>query len=41
MKNGLISNEWGVIWVDKTFKTEIQKGEPNNSDILQNWFPPL
>ena len=24
----------------KTFKTEIQKGGPNNSDILQNWFTP-
>ena len=26
--------------VYKTFKIEIQKRGPNNSDILQNWFPP-
>ena len=25
--------------VHKTFKIEIQKGGPNNSDFLQNWFP--
>ena len=24
----------------KKFKIQIQKGGPNNSDILQNWFPP-
>ena len=23
----------------KTFEIEIQKGRPNNSDFLQNWFP--
>ena len=23
----------------KTFKIEIQKGGPNNSDFMQNWFP--
>ena len=23
----------------KTFKTEIQKEAPNNSEVLQNWFP--
>ena len=23
----------------KTFKIEIQKGGPNNSDFLQNWLP--
>ena len=23
----------------ETFKIEMQKGGPNNSDILQNWFP--
>ena len=28
------------IWIKKTFKIEIQKAGPNNSDILQNWFPP-
>ena len=26
--------------VHKTFKIQIQKGRPNNSDFLQNWFPP-
>ena len=26
--------------MDRTLKIEIQKGGPNNSDILQNWFPP-
>ena len=40
MHNGLKSNEWRRIWVHRTFKIEIQKGGPNNSDILQNWFPP-
>ena len=40
MQNALKSNEWRWIWVYKTFKIEIQKGGPNNSDILQNWFPP-
>ena len=25
---------------NRIFKIEIQKGEPNNSDILRNWFPP-
>ena len=40
MQNALKSNEWRWIWVYKTFKTEIQKGGPNNSDFLQNWFPP-
>ena len=40
MQNGLKSNEWRRIWVHRTFKIEIQKGEPNNSDILQNWFSP-
>ena len=24
----------------KTFKIEMQKGVPNNSDFLQNWFSP-
>ena len=40
MQNGLKCNERQRIWVDRTFKIEIQKGGPNNSDILQNWFPP-
>ena len=40
MQNGLKSIEWSWIWVNKTFKIEIQKGGPNNSDFLQNWFPP-
>ena len=39
MRNPLKSNEWWRIWVHKTFKIEIQKGGPNNSDFLQNWFP--
>ena len=38
MKNGLKSNEWQRIWVQRALKSEIQKGRPNNSDILQNWF---
>ena len=46
MQNGVKSNEWRRIWVWKTFKIEIQKGGPNNYDILQNSFlqklgPPL
>ena len=40
MQNPLKSNEWRRIWVYKTFKIEIQKGGPNNSDFLQNWFHP-
>ena len=40
MQNALKSNEWSRIWVQKTFKIEIKKGGPNNSDFLQNWFPP-
>ena len=40
MQNVLKSNEWQWIWVHKTFKIEIQNGGPNNSDFLQNWFPP-
>ena len=34
------SNEWWSISVHKMFKIEIQKGGPNNSDFLQNWFHP-
>ena len=40
MQNALKYNEWRKIWVHKTFKTEIQKEEPNNSDFLQNSFTP-
>ena len=40
MKNGLKSNQWRKIWVHRTLHIEIQKGGPNNSDILQSWFPP-
>ena len=40
MENTLKYNECRRIWLYKTFKIEIQKGRPNNSDILQNWFPP-
>ena len=40
MQNALKSNEWQKIWDPKTFKIEIQKGGPNNSDFLQNWFQP-
>ena len=32
-------NEWWRIWVLQTSKTEIQDGGPNNSAVLQNWFP--
>ena len=38
MQNALKSNEWQWIWVLKTCKMEIEKGGPNNSDFLQNWF---
>ena len=40
MQNTLKCNECRRIWVYKTFKIEIQKGGPNNSDFLQNWLPP-
>ena len=40
MQNALKSNEWQRIWVCKTFKIEIQKGGPNNSDFLENWLHP-
>ena len=40
MQNALKSTECPWIWVYKTFKIEIQKVGPNNSDFLQNWFPP-
>ena len=38
-QNAWRSNEWQGIWVHQTFKIEIQNGQPNNSDLLQNWFP--
>ena len=40
MQNALKSNKWRKIWVHNTFNIEIQKGGRNNSDFLQNWFPP-
>ena len=40
MQKSLKNIESRSICVHRTFKTEVQKGEPNNSDILQNWFPP-
>ena len=39
MQNALNPKEWQKIWLLKTFKIEIQKGGPNNSAVLQNWFP--
>ena len=39
MQNALKTNEWSKIWVYKTFKIELQKDGPNNSNILQNWLP--
>ena len=38
MQNALKSNEWQRNCAQQTFKIEIQKGAPNNSDFLQNWF---
>ena len=32
--------EWERLWVHKIFKIEKEKGRSNNSDFLQNWFPP-
>ena len=40
MQNALKSNEWQKSYVHKTFQNEIRKGRPNNSDFLENWFPP-
>ena len=40
MQNALKSNKWRRIWVRKTFKIETEKGGPNNSDFVENWFPP-
>ena len=39
MQNALKPHEWQRIWVLKTFKIEMQKEQPNNSVVLQNWFP--
>ena len=40
MQNISKCNEEQRILVHKTFKIEIEKGGPNNSHILQNWFLP-
>ena len=40
MQNALKSNKSRTIWVRQTFKIEIQKEEPNNSDFHQNWYHP-
>ena len=40
MENTLKSSERQRLWVLKTFKIEIQKGERNSSAVLQNWFLP-
>ena len=40
MQNAFKSNEWQRLYDLKTFKIEIQKRRPNNSEFLQNWFPP-
>ena len=33
-------NDEEIGYILRTFKIEMQKGGPNNSDFLQNWFPP-
>ena len=38
--NTMNEEEFGSILKNFTFKIEKQKGGPNNSNILQNWFPP-
>ena len=38
MQNAFKSTEWKLTWLHQTFKIEIQKGGPNNSDFLQHWF---
>ena len=40
MQNAFKSNEWRWIWIYKTFKIQKENRRPNNSDFLQNWFPP-
>ena len=39
MKNALKSNEWRTNSVHQTFKIDIQKGGPNNSEFLQIGSP--
>ena len=31
-------NDEEIGYILRTFKIEMQKGGPNNSDFLQNWF---
>ena len=40
IQNVFKTNQWQLIWVHQTFKIQRQKGGPNNSDFLENWFPP-
>ena len=40
IQNALESNEWRRIWVLESFKSEIRKEGPDNSDFLQNLFSP-
>ena len=40
MQNALEPTECPRIQVQKIANIEIRKGEPKNSDILQNCFPP-
>ena len=40
MENVWKYNEGPRLWFHKTFKMQMQKGGPNNSDFLQNLFPP-
>ena len=36
----LESTEEPRIWVPQIFEIQMQKGAPNNSAVLPNWFPP-
>ena len=40
MQKALKPNGWGRNCVHQSFKIEIQKGGPNNLDLLQNWLSP-
>ena len=40
MQNALKYNEGQWIYINKTFKIQIQKGRPNNLAFLQNWLTP-
>ena len=40
MQNALKYNEGQLIYVNKTFKIQIQKRRPNNLAFLQNWLTP-